>query len=103
MKLQLDMPGIIRVRDTTNYKGNSVTVVSIFDKDVAYYIGRPDEFYSSMDNEDWEDIFTRLVADFFGEMFVNAFPNNWSEENPTGRELSERDNLVILSETREGE
>lgn len=95
MRLQLDLPGIVRVRDTTNYKGNPVTVVSVFGEDVAYYIGK-----SIFDNKDWEDLFNQKIANFFGKMFIEEYPANWSEENPTGREVGETDPVIYLSEQR---
>jgi|SRR5882762_1390233 len=101
MKLQLELPGIVRVRDTTNYKGNLVIVVSVFGEDVAYYVGRPESPYSGLDNKDWEDLFNQQIANFFGKMFIKGYPADWSEKNPTGREVSETDPVIYLSEERE--
>jgi hypothetical protein len=100
VNLNIELPGIVRVRDTTNYKGNPVTVVSIFGTDVLYYIGKKGDNFSSFDNSDWEDIMQRRIADFFGDMLMKQFPLNWSDSNPTGREVSEED-TVYLTETRE--
>lgn len=96
MKLQLDLPGVVRVRDTTTYKGHSVTVLSVFGEDVAYYIGRSNTAYSSFNNSDWEGVFTSRVADFFGKLFVEEFPDDWSEENPTGREVDDHDPVIYM-------
>lgn len=98
MKLQLDLPGIVRVRDTHNYKGVPLTVLSIFGVDVLYYKGD-----SVLDNEDWEDIATRKIAEFMADTLMRSgsFYDSWSPDNPTGREVSETDPVIYLEEDRE--
>lgn len=97
MKLQLDLPGIVRVRDTNDYKGNPVTVVSVLGIDVAYYIGKSDDYFR---NEDWEEVFNRQIARFLGNIFVQQYMTDWSRDNPTGREVTD-ESVIILEEVRE--
>lgn len=98
MKLQLDLPGIVRVRDTHNYKGVPMTVLSIFGVDVLYYTGK-----STLDNESWEEIATLKIAEFMADTLMRSgsFSDSWSPDNPTGREVSETDPVVYLTEDRD--
>lgn len=102
MKVQLEIPdNIVQVRDTSNQKGVPITVLSIFGEDVAYYVGKSDSDFSCFDNSDWEDVVKHRMAKFFGKMIVNEFPGEWSENNPTGREISDSDRVIYLIQDKD--
>lgn len=98
MEISLKLPStVVRVRDTQNSKGNPVTVLSIFGEDVAYYVGNPHDTYA-LSNEDWEDIALGQMARFFARAFVEKNSEEWSLENPTGREISKAGPIEFVRE-----
>lgn len=86
MKINIDLPGVVRVVDMTTYKGHEVKVAYIFDQPAMYFIGDP---YFTMDNEDWENRICKEMAEFFGKMLCIKYSPEWSIENPTGQGLYE--------------
>jgi hypothetical protein len=97
MRLQLELPGSVRVVDQTTHKGHQVTVAHILGNPALYFIGEKD----GVDNQTWEDILSMRISDFLAKMLANEFPEYWSTTNPTGRELYDNDPVVILKEEKE--
>lgn len=88
MKLTIDIPSI-RVVETNDYKGNPVTVLTIFDTPVLYTRGHGPE---GLDPEIWEDLFKRRLANHFADLFLDNGINHengavWEKKSPTGREV----------------
>lgn len=84
MQISFDLPdSFIQVVDTTNRKGVPMSVLYIMGQEAAFWIGRN----SYMTNKDWEECIKMRIAEFFGEMIAKRYTDEWSTENPTGREM----------------
>jgi hypothetical protein len=89
MKLTLELPDMVRVVATTDYKGNPLTVVLIGDAEVLYAAGHEP---GGLAAEHWEDVFrahlSRILADLLLPAVNHRHPDEqlWTRESPTGRE-----------------
>lgn len=96
MKLEIALPdGFVRVSDTENYKGIPITVAYLFGQEALYFIGDAE---SSMENADWERIFSTRMANYFADMLAQQFPDDWSIDNPTGRAIINNDTITLVRE-----
>lgn len=87
MKLTIDLPGAVRVVETSDYKGNPLTVLLLGDTEVLYAGGhQPDDLSAAA----WEDIFQNRLARIFADLLLEnndgADGGTWHRESPTGRE-----------------
>lgn len=87
MILTLKLPGAVRVIETSDYKGNPLTVLLIGDTEVLYAEGRqPGE----LDASGWEDVFRSRLASILAGLLLDdgagTLGEFWHRESPTGRE-----------------
>jgi hypothetical protein len=93
MKLTLELPDMIRVVATSDYKGNPLTVLLIGDAEVLYASGHEP---GGLAPATWEDVFRTRVGRIFADLLLGgpAATNDgtlrekpvWHRESPTGRE-----------------
>lgn len=99
MRISFDLPSeLVQVIDTENYKGVPVTVLRMFGEDVLYYHGRDMRNHPyQLENSDWEDVFKRLLTEFFATLFMDntSVARDWGKENHTGRELRDSSHDAI--------
>jgi len=85
MKLVLDIPDSIRVVNTTDHKGNPLTVLMVDGMEVLYAQGAvPDGAHPDV----WQDIFRHHLNKLLGQALLASLReedrNVWSAESPTG-------------------
>jgi hypothetical protein len=94
MKLTLELPDIIRVIATSDYKGNPLTAVLIGDAEVLYAAGHEP---GGLAPEHWEDIFRTHLSRILADLLLPAVNHRhadeplWTSESPTGRETWGKD------------
>jgi hypothetical protein len=105
MKLTLDLPGTVRVAETSDYKGNPLTVLLISDTEVLYAEGHEP---GGLDAGSWEDVFRTRLARIFATLLLDGGidAGTWHRNSPTGRETwgpeSSAYEVRMVQEDREG-
>jgi hypothetical protein len=92
MRLTLDMPGNIRVVNTTDHKGNPLSVLMVDDMEILFAEGEePDGVTCDV----WEDLFRHHLNKLLGKVLLESLRDEdkgiWSAESPTGHGTWGRD------------
>ena len=95
MKLVLDLPDMVRVVATSDYKSNPLTVLLVGDAEVLYAEGHEP---GGLDAGAWEDVFRARLGRIFADLLLGGTglknDETWHRESPTGRETRGRDSTA---------
>jgi hypothetical protein len=90
VKLTLELPGAVRVTETSDYKGNPLTVLLIGDTEILYAEGHQP---GDLPADAWEDVFRARLARILAGLLLDGGIDSeiWHRDSPTGRGTWGRD------------
>lgn len=79
-----EIDGLVRVGESTDYKGNPVVVLEILGVPVLYADARSS---IAENTEDWADAYRERLAYVLADLITRGEELVWHKESPTGREV----------------
>ena len=99
-RLEVDLPGSVRVVATTDYKGSPVTVLLVDGMEVLFAAGHEPDGLTA---DGWEDVFRARLARLLAGLLLADMgdPGPWGLESPTGRETWPPGEYAVVRLTEE--